>query len=232
MLCDINKRTMKPEVINGIFGIAGAIIGALLTGGLTWLSAKNDKKKKRLAIYSTYSTKLIEISDLIRGNIEINLNSKKISELNKNEIIVTNTGNVLIENIEITFTLSESSAKLINVEKSQSNFDIALEDFEMSFNEKGGKLTIKYLNPGDQIDFIVLTDTQSIVLTKHRQKDVTTEIKTDYIPNRQGVLLDSFFEAMDNNFLLRSGFYFMPEFRKYKKSKKTLTSHNPMCKVS
>lgn len=212
---------MKPELLNGIFAISGAIIGAILTALLSRWNTKKDKKEKRLSVFSTYSTRLIEVSDLVKKNIEIKMNNKPINELYKNEILAINTGNLLIDAIHIDFKLQEDGAELVNIEKARSNFKISEEEYSISFDSNNGQISISYLNPGDEINFILLSNKDTSINIKHRQKEVITIIKNDYYPETPGVVLKSFFDAMSSDIITRTYFSLaMPNFRKYLKIKK------------
>jgi hypothetical protein len=215
---------MKPELLNGMFAISGAIIGAVLTALLSRWNSKKEKQEKRLSIFSTYSTRLIEVSDIVKKNIVIKMNDNPINELYKNEILAINTGNLLIDSIQIDFEL-QGKAELINIEKARSNFKISEEEYGLSFDSNKGQIKISYLNPGDEINFILLTNKNTSINIKHRQKEVITVTKNDYFPETPGVVLKSFFDAMSSDFLTRTLFSLtMPNFRKYIKLKNDINA--------
>lgn len=212
---------MKIELLNGIFAISGAIIGAILTALLNRWNTKKEKKEKRLSVFSTYSTRLIEISQLVKKNIEIKMNNKPIHQLFKNEILVINTGNLLIDTIHIYFELQKDGAELVNIEKARSNFKISEDAYSISFDSNNGQISIPYLNSGDEINFILISNKHTSINIKHRQKEVITIIKNDYYPETPGVVLQSFFDAMSHNIITRTFFSLaMPDFRKYLKINK------------
>ncbi|MCE7057650.1 hypothetical protein LZF95_23410 [Algoriphagus sp. AGSA1] len=212
---------MKPELLNGIFAVAGAIIGAVLTAFLSRWNSKKDKKEKILSIFSTFSTRLIEVSDLVKNNIEIKMNDKPINELYKNEILVINTGNLLIDSIQIDFELYSKNAELMNIEMARSNFNISEAEYSLTFDSNKGQINISYLNPSDEIIFILLSNKESSIDIKHRQQEVTTVTKNDYFPETPGIILKSFFDAMSKDIITRVLFSFaLPDFRKYLKLKK------------
>lgn len=212
---------MKPELLNGIFAISGAVIGAVLTALLSRWNSKKDKKEKRLSIFSTFSTRLIEVSDLVKKNIEIKMNDKPINELYKNEILAINTGNLLIDSIQIDFELQGEDAELINIEMVRANFKISEDEYNLSFNSNKGQINISYLNPSDEINFILLSNQKTSIDIKHRQQEVTTVTKNDYFPETPGIVLKSFFEAMSKDIIMRTFFSLaLPNFRKYLKLKK------------
>ncbi|MCQ9062428.1 hypothetical protein R7Q48_23015 [Vibrio sp. 378] len=63
---------MSPEVINGIFVVLGALIGVIGTA----IIMKKNKSLSHLTIFSSPSSQLLDIEDMVKSDIEIKYKGK------------------------------------------------------------------------------------------------------------------------------------------------------------
>jgi len=141
---------MKPEIINGIFAVSGAIIGALTAGLFNRNIARKNKDKK-----------------------------------------------------EIT------------------NFKIDESDYEIRMDDNLVEIRLSFINAMDEINFILLTDTETDIDIKFRQPEIRSLIKGGCNPETPGVLISAFYDAFESSSLLRAYFKLVvPGFHNYLKLKK------------
>ena len=219
---------MKPELINGIFAISGAIIGALITGLFSRNIARKNNDKKEITLLSTHSSQLIEVADIVKKKAEILIDNKPVKGIYKNEFIIANSGNATLYDISVKLTLKNEDAKLLSTEFNRSNFKIDESDYEIRMDDNLVEITLSFINAMDEINFILLTDTETDIDIKFRQPEIGSLIKEGCNPETPGVLISAFYDAFESNSLFRAYFKLMvPGFHNYLKLKKEkITPYN------
>ena len=100
---------MTPEVLNGIFAISGAVIGAIIAGLFAWLIQAKYKSKKILKVLISKPKALIDIHDSLQGLISINISGEPVNTVSSVDYYILNSGmrffGILIFNSRLVITL-------------------------------------------------------------------------------------------------------------------------------
>lgn len=176
---------MKPEIIKGLFALGGALI--VVIG--TWLIARSGKEKQRITLVLSSYSKLLELSDIAKSDVQIMYKGTPIRDLGAGEFAAQNTGTKALENIEIDVSQAPDSP-LLDLEISSTNFSAQDDSVNINQTANGAyKITINYLNPKDRVVFeyrISGTENPSISTRKlgldveMRQETIITGISDIY----------------------------------------------------
>lgn len=208
---------MRPEFINGIFAVSGAIAGAVLSGIFAWLINRRNDSRSELSIFSSRTARLIEVDSSISEIVEIRVHGQILPTVYTSDIRIVNTGTEPLYNGHIDVFIIGDEAQVLAVDVAETALGAggALNtirgDQNLSF-----ALTFEYINPSEE--FVVralLSSRPNQVLPEFRQPGVATKIRTDaeLIP---GVLGRLMFESIRSNWLL--DLYFralMKPYRRY-----------------
>lgn len=140
---------MKPEIINGLFAIGGALIGVLGA----WLIARQGKEKQRITLLVSPCSKLLDVNNIAKSDVQITYKGTPIKDLGAGEFAAQNTGTKALEDIEIDVTQALDSP-LLDFEVSSTNFSVTESFIRIEQKDDGSyKAKIKYLNPKDRVVF-------------------------------------------------------------------------------
>ena len=79
---------MAPEIINGLFALGGALIGVVGA----WLIARSGKEKQKITLVVSPYSKLLDVNDTAKSEVQIKYKGNSISELGAGEFAAQNTG--------------------------------------------------------------------------------------------------------------------------------------------
>lgn len=139
---------MTSETVNGIFGIAGALIG--VAG--TWFVTHRFQQCKHLTITISPLARLLDIGDNVKSEVEVRYKDQVVHSLHLGEIALENTGTEPLEQLIVTVSRDGNSGIL--------EFAVAATSF--ASDESAIKLEgdtelrvahIDYLNRNDRIVF-------------------------------------------------------------------------------
>ncbi|WP_123630250.1 hypothetical protein [Salinisphaera orenii] len=208
---------MKPEFINGIFAVSGAIAGAILSGIFGWLISRRNDPRSELSIFSSRTARLIEVDSSISEIVEIRVHGRVLPTVYTSDIRIVNTGTEPLYEGQIDVSIVGDEARILAVDvvETAPGADRALNTMIVDQNQSL-KLTFEYINPSEE--FVVralLSSRPNQLLPEFRQPGVVTKIRTDaeLIP---GVLGRLMFESIRSNWLL--DLYFralMKPYRRY-----------------
>ena len=68
---------MKPEIINGLFALGGALIGVVGA----WFIARSGKEKQRVTLLVSPCSKLLEVGDLAKSDVKITYRDTPVKDL-------------------------------------------------------------------------------------------------------------------------------------------------------
>jgi hypothetical protein len=140
---------LKPEIVNGLFALGGALIGVLGA----WLIARSGKEKQRVTLLVSPCSKLLEVGDLAKSDVKIIYRDTAVKDLGAGEFATQNTGTKALEKIEIDVTQSPESP-LLDLEITSTNFSAADDFINIEKKPNGNyKITVQYLNPKDRVVF-------------------------------------------------------------------------------
>ncbi len=137
---------MRPEVVNGIFAIAGVFLGILGH----WLVSKRLQQRKRLAVVVSPLAKLLDVGDQVKSDVKIVYKEQQIEHLYMGEVAIQNTGNVPVQDVEAKVSANEGTA-LIDFEVGLANFEFDGSSLSLGGDDKCRSLNVDYLNANDRI---------------------------------------------------------------------------------
>ncbi|EOC1805581.1 hypothetical protein ACI1G1_003367 [Vibrio cholerae] len=168
---------MSPEVINGIFVVLGALIGVIGTA----IIMKKNKSLSHLTIFSSPSSQLLDIEDMVKSDIEIKYKGKVISELFHGEVAVQNTGTESLENLEVKLLPGDDSP-LFDVKVSTTNYYQDDGATYIETNDSGEvSIDISYLNPNDRVVFSYRSSGSTKPTVASRKIGVGVEFKDEAV---------------------------------------------------
>ncbi len=85
---------MPEYLLNGIFVVLGAVIGAILTGVFAFGIAKSNRTKKEVTFSQSYPSSLLIVDGEFKDKLTIKYLGKEIESLSISEVFISNTGNV------------------------------------------------------------------------------------------------------------------------------------------
>jgi hypothetical protein len=168
---------MKSDIINGLFAIGGALIGVIGT----WFVSIGNKEKQRIALFISPCSKLLEVENLAKSDVQITYRGKSIEELMAGEVATQNTGTMAIENIEIDISPGLSSP-LLDLEASSKNFTATDDFIDIQLKPNGSyNIRIKYLNPKDRVIFYYRIAGKNKPTVSVRKIGLDVELKREMI---------------------------------------------------
>ena len=69
---------MKSEVVNGLFALGGGVVGAILTGAISWIQNSRNRSRSELTIFTGYPEALIQVDSSITEIVEIRVLRKPV----------------------------------------------------------------------------------------------------------------------------------------------------------
>ncbi len=186
---------MKPEIINGIFAIVGALIGVIGTAIVT----RSNKDTSKITVFRSPSSRLLDVEDMAKSDIEIKYKGNVITELFHGEVAVQNTGTKSFENIEVKI-LPKPNSPIFDAEISSTNFHKENDSLSLTKLESGEvKINIGFLNPNDRIVVSYRSSGEEAPDAVSRKLGVDVELKDEavnWIPDIYAKLLFEIFEQI------------------------------------
>ena len=216
-------KELSPELINGVFILGGAIIGALAPGIISWFQFVKNRSRSELSIFVSRPAQLIEVDSSISEIVEISVGGEIVPSIYTLDIRIANTGTEALNDgiIKIDFT---DQVKVLAIEFGDLPAG-ALDDFKVEQNIQQHKeyhVHFKYINPEEELTLKVLLDAKPLTVTAtFRQLGVKCLIRTDYDPLRAELLEVTLFELFRRNLIFHSYFrLFLPQYKRYLKNLK------------
>lgn len=202
------------ELINGIFILVGAVIGASLTGIISWIQAEKIRPKSELRIFTSRPARLIEVDSSVADIVQILVGGEIVPTIYTLDIRITNTGTELLSNgrIQIDFT---GHVKVLAIDFTDLP-DGALDAFQVEhMNQQYEEYLVnfKFMNPGEELTMKVLLNAKPLTVNAtFRQPGVISLIRTDYDP----LDAEPLFEIIRQSLILHSySRLVFPQYRRY-----------------
>lgn len=194
---------MKPEIINGLFALGGAVLGALLTSTFSWFQNKKSRSRSELSIVTSRAARLIEIDSSISEIVEIRVHGDTVPSVYTLDTKLLNTGTEPLHDGEVSINLLGGTTVLaIDIADSHSVIGDAL-TVARNDDQTGFWLRFDFMNPNEELLLrALLTARPSQVVPTFRQPGVRTRIQTDSDPVLPGVLATVLFETIRTNWIL------------------------------
>ncbi len=208
---------MTAEVINGVFAIGGAVIGAVLTTLLTRHFQKKTDRRRELTIEVSRPVLLIGVSKEIRSDVAIQVRGKDVNTVYRSEVGIVNSGTRAVRQIEISLEMV-GPGTLVAASVSSVSFDYSSEVIEVSaVSDRTAEVLCQYLNAGDVLVVgLLFSDKPERVEARFRQPDTKCIVRTETVPEVPGIFIDAFFAALSSTYFLHGiTRLLIPEYRRY-----------------
>lgn len=195
---------MTPEVLNGIFAISGAVIGAIIAGLFAWLIQAKYRSKKILKVLISKPKALIDIHDSLQGLISINISGEPVNTVSSVDYYILNSGNEVLRDIDLQFAFSDN-VRILGGNCPKLNFSTnSVEDFALHLDERSScEIKAGFLNPGEEArGHLLLNAIPSETSVNFRQAGVVLEVQKNYDPARSSAISEILYEAAKSNFFL------------------------------
>ena len=185
---------MAPEIINGLFALGGALIGVVGA----WLIARSGKEKQKITLVVSPYSKLLDVNDTAKSEVQIKYKGNSISELGAGEFAAQNTGTKALEDIEINVTQAPGSP-LLDFELSSSNFSYPDDFIKIEQKPDGAyKVAINYLNPKDRVVFEYRVSGTEMPSISVRKLGLDVEMRQDSITGIPDIYAEVLFSVINN----------------------------------
>jgi hypothetical protein len=208
---------MSPELVNGIFAVAGALLGGIVTGLISWRRARAFSARKELTATTTSPSKLLEVDRTVTADVEVRIRGRLVPTIYMFSGILENTGNQVIEAIDATIEV-KGNCEIINIEIGDKPDGADLFALSAAISSPlSARLRIAFLNPGESASArLLLTEKPEHVALRCRQSGLTVLARDGYDPTQPGVAGRVFYESLSQNAMLH--WYLrlaMPSYKRY-----------------
>lgn len=208
---------MSPEVVNGLFALLGALVGAVVAGAISWRQARAMAVRKELTLITVRASKLLEVDKSVKGVIEIRVAGVLVPTIYTCAFSLSNSGNVPINDIKAVWKL-EGPPEVLNYEI--GDLPAGADSSCVNIESKDGKslsTSIQYLNPGESISVrALISEKPTHVSLECRQQGVSIVTKEDFDPTQPGATGRVLYEAMRRNPIIHAYMQLaLPSYRQY-----------------
>ena len=207
---------MKPEIVNGLFALGGAALGALLTGAFSWFQNKQTRSRSELSIFTSHAARLIEVDSSISEIVEIRVQGEIVPSVYTLDTRILNTGTEPLHDGDVYVSLVDDTTVLAVDITDFSDGALDALKVERDENKTGFHVYFDYINPDEEFLLrALLTSRPSKVVPTFRQPGVSTRVQTDDSVS-PGVVRRAIFETIRRDLLLHSylKLWFQP-YRRY-----------------
>src|SRR5215217_6900219 len=106
---------MTPELVNGLFAVVGAIVGAGFAAYFSWIQHKKVEKRQELTFISSQPVRLVAIDQAISNVVEVLVHGKKVPTVFTIDITILNSGTQLVSDIKAPLRLSPAAVVAANI---------------------------------------------------------------------------------------------------------------------
>jgi hypothetical protein len=208
---------MSPELINGIFALAGALLGAIVTGFMAWRQARALSTRKQLTATTTSPAKLLVVDRSVTADVEVRIRGRLVPTIYMTTAAVENTGNQVIEAINAVVEVT-GTCEIINVEIGDvpSGMESSTLNAEIT-SPLAARVQIPFLNPGESVVArLLLSERPESVVFKCRQIGLIVVARNGYDATQPGAAGRVVYESLSQFALIH--WYLrlaMPSYRQY-----------------
>ena len=216
-------KELSPELINGVFVLGGAFIGASLTGIISWIHAARNRSRSELSIFASRPKRLIEVDSSVSEIVEISMDGEIVPSIYTLDIRIANTGTELLNDGAIRVEFA-GQVKVLGIDFGDLPAG-ALDAFEIEqISQQCEEYLVhfKYINPGEELEVKVLLNAKPLTVTANfRQPGVNSLIQTDYDPLRAELFEKPIYDLFRQNWILHSYLKLvLPQYKRYLKNLK------------
>lgn len=209
---------MTPEVINGLFAVGGALLGAIVAGGFSIYLHNKNKTKKELTALSTRPSKLIAVDDQIASDVKISVSGEEVNTVYLADYTILNSGNEVLTDIQVPFRF-EGEGKLLVFNFKDANYALLSQEEACAITgDLEASIKAEYLNPGDQlVTRAMFSGKPRRWHVDFRQPGAKLVQRLDIEGTAPDVLSKAFFDVIRRNWILDSYLRLVvPSYRRYR----------------
>ena len=128
---------MSSEVVNGLFALGGAVLGAVVTGVISWLQAKKTAKHKELTVFTSRPISLVEVDSMISEVIKITIGGTPVSTVYTLDVTLLNTGTETLHDVSVETLVA---GHVLTCDIVSANFDPPLDEAPGTIKKNGNDL--------------------------------------------------------------------------------------------
>ena len=208
---------VSTEVINGLFAVGGAVVGAITAGLFAIHIAKSTKEKKEIVVSTSYPSRLLVVHDQIASDVEILISGNKVENVILSEVFISNTGNKAITNLNFPISCQQT-VNIISVDALDQATDgprsgsVVVKTGDQEFDVK-----IDYINPGEEISLrCMVSGDEPEWIVALRQPELNVIRREQPVASYSDVVAEIVFETLTQTPILRSYLRITsPVFRKF-----------------
>jgi hypothetical protein len=184
---------LKPEIINGLFALGGALIGVLGA----WLIARSGKEKQRVTLLVSPCSKLLDVGDIAKSDVKIIYRNTPIKDLSAGQFAVQNSGTKALESLDIEVSQTPESP-LLDLDITSTNFSASDDFIDINTDSNGNyKITIQYLNPKDRAVFNYRIAGSEKPELSIRKLGLDVEVKQELLTGIPDIYADALFGVIE-----------------------------------
>ncbi|MCE2558787.1 MAG: hypothetical protein J4F98_09275 [Acidobacteria bacterium] len=174
---------MNEIIVAGLFVLGGAILGAAVTGAITWWQSSKNRRRSELTISTTSPTRLIEIDSSVAEDVEVLVRGRAVPAVYTVDARVRNTGTEAIERGKVRVRLDGDPGVLaVDVASSPPGAGAGIAA-AIDGEEAACRLRFDYINPGEEILVRVLLSARPTAVTPiFRQQGVSLRVRGEDEP--------------------------------------------------
>ena len=188
---------MIPEVVNGWFVVVAAIVGAILTGGISWIQSSRNRSRSELTIFTGRPEVLIEVDSSITEIVEVRVRGEPVPSVFTLDTRIVNTGTETLNSGDIHVNLGEDG-KIVAVDIADSS-DGVRSSLKLSGIKEGKSFSLhfEYINPGEEfmVRALLSADTGKVI-PSFRQPGVKTIVRDRMLEETTNAILEVAFPIL------------------------------------
>ncbi|WP_420418343.1 hypothetical protein [Pacificispira sp.] len=190
---------LSPEVINGLFAVGGAFLGAIITGLFALHISRTSKEKREVVVSTSNPSRLLVVHDQIASDVEILVSGKKVDNVVLSEVFLSNTGNKAVENLHFPMSCQEGT-QIIAVDALDQETDAPLPGSVVTLQgDQEVEVAIDYINPGEEISLRCIVSGEAPVWSIDlRQPDLRVVHRDQPVASYSDVVSEIVFESLAN----------------------------------
>lgn len=211
----------SPEVVNGIFAIGGAVLGAIIAGFFAIFIAKKSKDKKEIVVSVSHPSRLLVVHDQIASNVEILVSGKKVDNVILSEIFLSNTGNKAVENLSFHVSC-QASVQFISADPLDQASDAPrVGSVVTKQSDQEIHVAIDHINSGEEISLrCMISGDEPEWVVNLRQPELNVIRRERPVASYSDVVAEVLFESFSNTPFLSTYLQITsPAFKKFLKNK-------------
>ncbi len=211
------KMSLSPEILNGLFAIGGAVIGALIAGIFAIRTTKMSKDRKELVISHSYVARPLIVHDEISKNIEVRVFGQIVDNILLSEIFLSNIGNTVIKDIDFPVECQDECL-IVSVDVLDPETNAVRTGSNLSMNgQVNFSVSIDYINPNEEVVLRCMVSGDEPKWDVQIRQPGLLVVKRDRpVSVRSDVVAEALFEAISEIPILRTYFRIaVPSFKRY-----------------